>query len=293
MLKSMTAYARASLKTKLGTFVVEIQSVNRKFLEVNTILPKEFVRFDTEIKKWIGEVISRGQMNFKLFVSFDQLAPITIQPNLPLVRQMKQAFDLMAKDLGLHDEFKLDLIKEQKDIFLYAEEFENEEEYRKAIKEAIHFALNDLLKMKSLEGKTLLVDIEARVYHLKKSIDQIELLAPDAVEKQREKLIRKLGEIQPGFLENEERLLTEICLFAQKIDVSEEITRFKSHVEQFLDLLNSNNDTIGKTLEFIIQEINREINTIGSKASDINISKLVIGIKSELEKIREQIQNVE
>lgn len=289
----MTAYARASLKTKLGQFVVEIQSVNRKFLEVNTVLPKEFVRFDTEIKKWIGELISRGQVNFKLFVNFDQLAPTTIQPNLNLARQMKQAFDLIAKDLGLKSEFTLDLIKDQKDLILYAEEFENEEEYRLAIKEVVHLALSDLVKMKRLEGQTLLADIETRTHYLKTSMEQIEQLAGDAVEKQREKLIKKLNEIQPGFLENEDRLLKEICLFAEKVDISEEITRFKSHIDQFLDLLNSNHDTIGKTLEFIIQEMNRETNTIGSKASDINISKLVIGIKSELEKIREQIQNVE
>lgn len=292
MLKSMTAYARASLKKNAGQFVVEIQSLNRKFLEVNTNLPKELIRFDVEIKKWISELIFRGQINFKLFVSFDAITPITIKPNLNLVRQMKQAFDLIAKDLNIKEEFKLDLIKGEKDIFLYAEEFENEEEYRLAIKEAVFSALNDLVKMKMTEGQALLEDIQSRIHHIQKFIDQIALLAPDATEKQREKLFRKLGEIS-ALHENEERLMKEICLFAEKVDIAEELTRFKSHIEQFLDLLNSNNDTIGKTLEFIIQEMNRETNTIGSKASDINISKLVIEIKSELERIREQIQNVE
>jgi uncharacterized protein (TIGR00255 family) len=293
MLKSMTAYARAQAKKPVGRFVVEIQSVNRKFLEINASIPQELLRFDGEIKKWIGELLHRGQINFRLFVDYTSITPVSVIPNLPLVQQLKKAWDKIANELGIDESFTLDLIKEEKGVLLYTEEFQDEEIFRQGIKEAVDQALSDLIKMKKTEGSHLLDDINKRLDSLKLSIEQIELFAPEATLKYREKLIGKLMEVSPGFIENEERILREICLFAEKIDIAEEVTRFKSHLKQFSDLLNSDSGTIGKTLEFLVQEINRETNTIGSKASHIEVSKLVIEIKSELERIREQIQNVE
>lgn len=293
MLKSMTAYARASLKKPIGQFVVEIQSVNRKFLEINSHLPQELMRFDGEVKKWVGESVSRGHISVKLFVDFDHLSPISVKPNLPLVRQIKSAWDKIADELGIPQEFSLNLLKDQKDILLFTEEFEDAESYRLAIKEAVSLTLDELMKMKLIEGQELLKDINFRLEILQKAIEQIELLAPEATVKYRERLISKMNEVVPGFIENEERVLREVCLFAEKVDVAEEITRYKSHLKQFSDLLNSDSGTIGKTLEFLVQEINRETNTIGSKASNVEVSKLVIEIKTELERIREQIQNVE
>lgn len=293
MLKSMTAYARASVKKTVGRFVVEIQSVNRKFLEVNTMLPQELFRFDGEIKNLISDVVSRGQVTVKLFAEYDDETPVSVKPNLPLVRQIKNAFDSMIKELDIQDHFTLDLLKDEKKVLLYTEEFKNEEEYLFAIKEVMKSALSTLLDMKIKEGNSLLEDIQGRVNKLQKSIEQIEVLSPECAPKLREKLIAKLNEVMPGFIENEERVLREVCLFAEKVDIAEEITRFKSHIQQFTDLLNSKSDTIGKTLEFLTQEMNREINTIGSKAAHIEITKQVIEVKAELERIKEQIQNVE
>ncbi len=289
----MTGYARASIKNKIGRFVVEIQSVNRKFLEINTSFPQELVRFDGEVKKWVGQNISRGHISVKLFVDFEHESPISVKPNLPLVRQIKSAFDLINKDLSLQSTFDTSLLLEKPGVLLFTEEFPDEEEYRVSLKSVINSALEVLIRMKIVEGVSLLEDIEKRLKNLKSCIDQIELHAPNAVTKQREKLIAKINEVVPGFVENEERILREICLFAEKVDIAEEITRFNSHIEQFFDLLKSDVGTIGKTLEFIIQEMNRETNTIGSKSPQIEVSKLVIEIKSELERIREQIQNVE
>lgn len=293
MLKSMTAYARASIKKEIGRFVVEIQSVNRKFLEITTHLPHELIRFDGEIKKWVGESVARGQIHFKLFVDFDRHTPVAVKPNIPLIRQIKDAWDKIAEDLGTESKFSLDLLKDEKGVLLYTEEFEDEEIYREAIKEAVDIALKELMVMKQVEGIALSHDIKLRIELLQKSIDQIELLAPNSTVKFREKLLSKLNEFLQGVVENEERILREVCLFAEKVDIAEEITRFNSHLKQFTDLLNSESGTIGKTLEFLLQEINRETNTIGSKASNVEVSRLVIEIKSELERIREQIQNVE
>lgn len=289
----MTAYARASTKNAIGRVVVEIQSVNRKFLEINTLLPQELLSFDTDIKKWVGESITRGQVNFKLFVNYENVSPVTIKPNLPLVRQIKDAWDLIAKELNVNEPFKLELLLQEKSILLYTEEFSDKEEYRSAIKETLVLAMNDLLKMKKVEGANLAKDISQRIEHIQTLLGQIEVLAPEATKKLREKLIEKMNEVQPGLLEHEERILREVCLFAEKVDIVEEIIRLKSHLNQFNDLLNKDLPTVGKTLEFIVQEMNRETNTIGSKACQVEVSKLVIEMKSEIERIREQIQNVE
>ncbi len=289
----MTAYARASTEQVIGRVIVEIQSVNRKFLEVNTLLPQELLSFDTEIKKWVGESINRGQINFKLFVNYENVSPVTIKPNLPLVRQIKDAWEQIAKELNSNETFKLDLLLQEKGILLYTEEFGDKEEYRLAIHETLSLALDDLVKMKKFEGANLAKDISQRIDHIHKLVEQIEVLAPNATKKLREKLLEKMNEVHLGFIEHEDRILREVCLFAEKVDIAEEITRLRSHLNQFTDLLNKDLPTVGKTLEFIVQEMNRETNTIGSKASEVEVSKLVIEMKSEIERIREQIQNVE
>jgi len=293
MLKSMTAYGRALLETPLGRFTVEVQSVNRKFLEINTFLPVEFLRFDIELKKLMAESASRGQINCKLNVSFESTTPITVKPNLPLVKQIKHAWDQIANEIGSKEEFHLALLAAEKNILIYADEFKNEEDYRSALREVFSNALKSFSAMKKQEGESLQKDIEARVDLMQKAIDRIALKAPDGALKYRQKLIDKLKDFLPESPLDEERLLREICLFADKGDIAEEITRFNSHLKQFRELLRSDAAAIGKTLEFLLQELNRETNTIGSKASDVDVTKLVVEIKSELERIREQIQNVE
>ncbi|HRD56219.1 MAG TPA: YicC family protein [Parachlamydiaceae bacterium] len=288
----MTAYARSSLKKRVGRFSLEIQSVNRKFLEIHAVLPHELMRFDAFIKKKIGEHVGRGQINVRLFAEFEEEAPYVVKANLPLVRQIKDAFHAICDDLKISGELKADQLLFQKGVLKFEEEFPNEGDYLEAIEEVLTAALNQLTLMKEKEGSLLLKDIEERLQLLGKTIQKMELLSSDAEKKLHDRLIAKLNEVVPGFIENEERVLREVCLFAEKADITEEITRFKSHIEQFFALLKTAN-LVGKTLEFLIQEMNREVNTIGSKASDLNITKLVIEMKTELERIREQIQNVE
>lgn len=293
MLKSMTAYGRASLTTAVGRFTVEIQSVNRKHLEINMFLSKELQRFEHAIRKTLSSAITRGQITVKLFAHFDQTSPVTVSPNIPLARQMKSAWETIAKELGLSPTISLDMLANQEDLLVYDEELQNEETYRVSVLEVLETALNKFKQMRLREGEALQEDIAGRLKHLRDCIDKIAVKAPTATAKYRQKLLERINEVVPGAVENEERILREVCLYAEKIDIAEEITRFNSHLGQCADLLQSDNAHVGKTFEFLLQELGRETNTIGSKSSDIDVAKLVIEIKSDLERMREQIQNVE
>lgn len=292
----MTAYGRSSIDTFLGRLSAEVQSLNRKFLEINCFLPKELGRFEADIRKYLSEKVLRGCINVKISASFYKKTPLMVRPNIPLARQIKAAWDEIAKDLGVEQSsgFSLDMLAyENNGILLFDEDMQDEELYRNAIFEVLEQALKGFLEMKSQEGKALFQDIQTRLANLRQGIERIAEFAPEATNRHRQKLIERLEELIPGSVENEERILREIGIYAEKIDIAEEITRFQSHLKQFSDLLSSSELSIGKTLEFIIQELNREINTIGSKSSHVQVSRLVVEIKGELERIREQIQNVE
>lgn len=296
MLKSMTAYSRSILIVPLGRFVVELQSVNRKFLEINTFLPKLLLRFDADIKKWIGERVQRGQVNVRLNVAFNEGTSSVVVPNLPLARQLKDAWDRIAEDLNVPStQFSLNLLAEEEGILTHEDEIQDEPAIKNALQELFAQALLQLQQMKLREGAALQEDIQFRLKKLKQCIDQITVKAPEAVKKYKEKLLLKMQEAlkATSIAEDDERLMKEICLFADKGDITEEITRFNSHLVQCTELLNSSKEGIGKTMEFLVQELNREINTISSKSSDVEIARLVIDVKAELERIREQIQNVE
>lgn len=295
MLKSMTAYGRGSVISSLGHFSVEIQSVNRKHLEINTSLPNEFFRFDSEIKKWISLIVGRGQVNVKINVSFEKTSPLVVYPNIALAKQVQKAWLDIAKNLQMtiDDKTLINILSRTDDLLLFGNEFQNEDEYKEILRQAIEQALKQLLEMKIKEGRALYEDISARLSTLVKVIKQIAEKSPNATLRYQEKLKERLQEVLGASIENEERILREVCVYADKIDIAEEITRFDSHLVQMQYLLQSDQLAIGKTLEFLIQELHREINTIGSKSSDVDVSRFVIEVKTELERIREQIQNIE
>lgn len=292
----MTAYSRSVLTTSLGRFVVELQSVNRKHLEINTFLPKTLYCFDSDIKKWVAHVVRRGQVNIRVSAAFEQQSAAIVKPNLCLAAQLKASWDEIASHLQLTPSpFPLQLLAEEEGILFYEDVLQDEELVRESLSSLFAQALNQLVAMKLKEGEALHNDIATRLSRLKVFIDKIVHKAPDAIKKFREKLAAKLHEALAAWAptENDDRLIREVCLFADKVDIAEEITRFNSHLDQFGQVLDSDEEGVGKTLEFILQELNREANTIGSKSADVEISRLIIEIKSELERIREQIQNVE
>lgn len=295
MLKSMTAYGRATVVAPLGRFSVELQSVNRKHLEINTFLPSELIRYDGDIKKWIAEAIGRGQVSVRVSAAFEQNCPLKVMPNLALAKQVKSAWEALAQDLGLSLDSKqlTTILSRTDDILLYDADIEEEGAYRKILQEAAEAALSELIAMKITEGKALHADIATRINLLENYINEIAAKAPGATDRYRVKLLERIQEVLGASIENEERVLREVCVYAEKVDIAEELTRFNSHLQQARTLLEADVANVGKTLEFLVQEFNREANTIGSKSSDVDITRAVVGIKTELERIREQIQNIE
>lgn len=295
MLKSMTAFGRAAYVCSLGRFNLEIQSVNRKFLEINVSMPRELLRYELEIKRGLAPLISRGQVSVKLKADFDGHSPLVIKPNICLAKQFKHAWDRLASELGVEETngFRLDMLAGFEGIFQTEEEVRDEAIIEKMVQEILALAVENLMKMKREEGAILQRDISERIVKIESLIHHISNLCDGASARLKERLKARLEEVLPGSVDNEERVLREIVLFADKIDIAEELTRFNCHIKHFKELLESHSTQIGKTLEFILQELGREINTIGSKSADIEIARRVIEIKSELERIREQIQNVE
>jgi len=290
----MTAYGRSNLKVAVGHIVVEIQSVNRKYLEIDVNLPNELEHFDIEVKKWVSAFVSRGNVSVKISASFETEVPFKVLPNLPLAKQTKEAWEKIASHLQLDkNDFNLSMLVNVPDILLIEENGEFEDVYRESLQNAVEEALKNFMSMKSQEGAILQNDIANRLVKVYDVMKKIEERTPYATQKYREKLIARLEEIVPGHIENEEKILREIAIFAEKIDITEEITRFFCHLFRFEELMKSTTQAVGKTLEFILQELGREINTVGSKSSDLDIARYVIDIKSELERMREQIHNIE
>ncbi len=296
-LKSMTAYGRGTAAFPYGRFTLEIQSVNRRFLEINLGLPRSFSRFEVEIRKRISERVGRGMLNATLTWKSDGAQPVTVIPNLSLAKALKQAWENLNQELGIQEDISLDFLAKQNNIMLYEEEILNEETYWNAIQSALDDALDAFVGMKNREGEMLTLDLKKRLATLHGNIHLIEQSSGTATEKYRQKLKDRLEELFTGHSENEERVLKEVALFAERVDVTEEIVRFNGHLDQFKILLEkpleNELETRGKTLDFLLQELLREINTIGSKASDLIVAQTVVAVKAELEKIREQVQNIE
>lgn len=295
MLRSMTAYGRATKETSIGRITAEIQSVNRKHLEVAVTLPRELLRFDVEVKKWVSAVVGRGQITVKFNVVFNQNIPLSVAANVPLALKIQEASQELTAALGLsssHD-LTLSLLAQQPSILLFDEKMEDEDTYRELLREVFNLALKSFLNMKAQEGHAIFIDISHRLGILHQEIKQIAHYAPQATKRYRERLSERLKELSSGTFEDEERIMRELGIFAERVDISEEITLFEAHLRQFSEVISVKNESIAKTLEFLLQEMSREINTIGSKSSELEVSRRVVEMKSTLERIREIIQNVE
>ena len=288
----MTGFGRAVCDANIGRLVVEIQSVNRKYLEVFVSLPKEFSRFENEVRKWVGLNLSRGQVSVRIhFLPNTQAIEQTL-PDVETLRALKKGWEKIAKEVGVSStSIDLSFLVNRMPSFSKLDSAQDED--LPSLKSCVEEALKSLTKMKKIEGKALVQDIGSRLKELARMIEEIQKLSPEAVKRLRQKLKERMEEaFKPG-AEVDDRLLRELALFAEKVDVSEELTRFHSHLAQFNELINEKEEAIGRKMDFLVQEMGREINTIASKSSEPGISRLVVDMKSELEKIREQIQNIE
>jgi len=287
-LKSMTAYGSGSHASSIGTIQVEIQSLNRKSLDVRVYCASELKRFEVMIQKRAAHWVARGQLTVKIHTIYDKKSPVSVQPNLPLARQIKHAGDQIAEELLNQDpNFVTRLLSRYDNLLVFTEDWVDESAYAEALITGFDLAADELLKMKCVEGAHLAEDISPRISFLKESIENIEHACSGTVEKRKAKLLEVMDAAK-----EDEALLREVAFYADKVDIQEEITRFRSHLQQFHHTLEEGG-SVGKKLEFIVQELFRETSTIAAKSPEIDVKQLTIEIRVELERIREQIQNIE
>ena len=289
----MTGYGRAECQKDDYTYLAEIRSVNNRFIEINTRLPKAHMDLEQPLKKLIKSYCSRGSINLSISIgnSNENTGEWEVKPNLPLAAQYVTALQQIRDSLKLEGKIDLKSVISIRD-FVKIEPLATDPANHELILNIATEALDSLQKMRKEEGINLQKDLEQRIDAIENHAAEIESWHPEVVKEYQNKLKERIKSLNEGMESDETRIAQETALLADRCDITEEITRLKSHLNQFRNFFNTN-EPIGRKLEFITQEINREVNTVGSKSSNIKISNRVIEIKSELEKIREQVQNIE
>ena len=290
-IKSMTGFGAASACTEQVQVAVELSSVNRKQLDTVVRLPPQLAAFESRVQKIIQEQISRGRISGNV-----QLEAVnggaTMQINLPRAEETINKLRRAAKKLKLKDDLSASLLLQMPGLLKMQTTEQNPEEFFQTLEKALLAALKKLNAMRLREGKALETDFLKRLALLEAMLEKIKARTPQIASNYRKKLFHGLENAGLKNVAADERIIREIALFAERSDISEEITRLESHVQQFKKMLRGG-DPAGRSLDFLSQELFREINTIGSKANDLKITEQVVAFKTELERIREQIQNVE
>ena len=291
MIKSMTGYGVGRVKAEDGECLVEIKSLNNKYCDINIKNNFQSLEIEQKIEKLIKDRVSRGKVNIIVKVENYGLTEEKIILNEDVADSSYKNLKALKEKYKLKDEIGIDSMLKFKDIFTIVKEEESARIWP-LVEKATNLALDSLLKMRGREGKVLVADIRKRVKKIQKLIDKIEKYSKSSPLDYKDKFISKIKKLTEGLNVDEGRIELEAAIFAEKTDITEEITRLKSHLIQFDELLNSG-ESVGRKMDFLTQEINREVNTIGSKTSDIEVTSLVVLVKSELEKIREQARNIE
>lgn len=290
----MTGHGRGECAQHGFKITVELSSVNRKQSEIAVSLPRELEVLEAQFRDEVNRCIARGRLVAR--VSLHAAAGRwlgRVRVNTPLARAYLRELNALGKTLKLAGPVTLDHVLRAPGVLETDEAFSDAEEFWPAVKAALDAALAMLLKMRAREGAHLAKDLTTRVEAMRKTTAKIRKQAPQVAERYRQQLIARIRQAGLESVEvADERVLKEVLLFADRADISEELTRLESHFQQFNDCLASG-DPVGRTLDFLAQEMNREINTIGSKANDSLISREIVTLKTELEKFREQAQNVE
>lgn len=261
---------------------------------MNVHLPKELLRFDIEIRNWVSSAFARGQITVRVHLDQDEALTQQFMLQSATLKELQSGWEKIAAQLGYPKEsVSFEFLAAQLATVHGKDPVENEQEILGILKELFHQAAESASQMKEREGLALAKDILQRLNQIEAHVHQIRSLSTDCVQRYREKLTERILEVCTSGPECDERILREVAIYAEKVDITEELTRLSSHISQFRLLLDSQEKSIGRTLDFLTQEINREINTIASKAAESEVSRLTIFVKSELEKIREQIQNIE
>lgn len=292
MLRSMTGFGRASTDTKKGRYVIEVQSVNRRFLDASIFLPREYSSLEIEIRKIISKKLNRGQIIVRLNFYPSDESVVELLPDIKFLKKLKKEWETRASELKLSKEpIDISFLSQQLKIIPMNEKSGEIESDSSEIFKCLNIAIDKLTLMKEKEGAVLFKDILKRLKLIESCLSKIENEKKNATLDFEIKLKQRLSEFFEG-AEKDERIVKEIALYADKVDITEELIRLNSHIKQFY-LLGKMKEVNGRKMDFLIQEMVREVNTISSKSSSKEVSIFVVDIKSELEKIREQVQNIE
>ncbi|NGX52046.1 MAG: hypothetical protein KR126chlam5_00339 [Candidatus Anoxychlamydiales bacterium] len=293
MINSMTGFGASLVVSKVGKLTLEITTINKRFLEVNIFLPKVFSSFETEIRKYISSKIVRGQVSLKFEFSPSEKNISSMLPSAANLKSLKMGWEKLSKDLGFKkDEITLEFLLSQTK-YIPEEKIKDVASLKKMIFDSAGKAIDSVIQMRKKEGLVIKADLEKRIIAIKKQLLSIQKKAPITKKNFEKRLKTKFEDIFRDKSEIEDRLLKEVAIFADKIDITEEILRLDNHLKEFLLLLKAKQTSVGRKLEFLLQECLREANTIASKASDADISRAAVAIKDEIEKIKEQLQNIE
>lgn len=292
MLKSMTGYGRTQKILNGRDILVEIRSVNHRYYEYSSRVPRTYSYIDEKLKALLKQKVSRGKIDVNVSINNIEGRDTEIAINKGVAEGYINALRSVAEELNLEDDIKLSKLIKLPDIFNVQKTPDDEEQVWNDVAEVAGEAIDKFVAMREKEGEKLRSDVLEKTALILEMVGKVEELSPQTTENYRKRLYQKISELLESKDIDNQRILTETAVFAEKIAVDEETVRLRSHISQLTDLLDTG-DAIGRKLDFIVQEMNREVNTIGSKAQDLNITKLVVNMKAELEKIREQIQNIE
>lgn len=293
MVNSMTGYGRSQQLVGEREISVEIKSVNHRYFEFSARAPRSFGYLEEKLKSFVHARTTRGKVDVTVSIVVLDGAAAQVQINESLANSYLEALRGMGGALGLTDDITLSALSRFGDIFTVRKSEADEEEVWGAVKGVAGVALTKFCAMKRSEGERLEADVLSRLDAIESHVQTVEQRSPEVVDAYRQRLYAKLQEILSEHTADEGRILTEAAIFAEKTAVAEETVRLKSHTSQMRGILAKGGESIGRKLDFLVQEMNREANTIGSKAQDVEIQRTVVEIKSEIEKIREQIQNIE
>ncbi|MGN1090604.1 MAG: YicC/YloC family endoribonuclease [Huintestinicola sp.] len=292
MVRSMTGFGRAQQIIGGRDILVEIRSVNHRYYEFSARVPRAYGYLEEKLKSYVNGKISRGKVEVSVTIASVEGKDALIEVNKAIAKGYVDALRSANEELGLTDDLSLSQLIRLPDIFNVRKAADDEELIWNDVRTVADEAVNSFVRMRETEGAKMKEDVLGRLKVIESLVADVERLSPAAAENYRNKLYNRLCEVLADKNIDEQRIVTEAAIFADKTAVAEETVRLKSHIKQLADMMELD-EPIGRKTDFLIQEFNREANTIGSKAQEIAITKIVVELKSEIEKIREQIQNIE
>ncbi len=292
MIRSMTGFGRAQVSVEGYNITVEIRSVNNRYFDFYAKMPRTFSFLEEKVKSLLSTEISRGKVECSLQIETTADESVIVSINEPLAVGYVKAVEELAEKFDVKNDLTALSLARFSDILSITKAPVDEEDLWNKVQVAVKEALTEFIKMREIEGEKLKADVLSRADLIIDNVAYIEERSPETVKAYSEKLLERMKTVLGDTQVDEARILTEAAIYADKVAVAEETVRLRSHIDQLHSMLDSN-EAVGRKLDFLVQEINREANTIGSKAQDVDIARRVIDIKAEVEKIREQIQNIE